>query len=303
MAVRILLLGKNGQVGWELQRLLSGTCDLVSADRSEIDLADIDSLREAVRRIQPQLILNAAAYSNVEKAESEAERVNKVNAQAPAFLAEEAKRLAAVMIHYSTDYVFDGEKRAPYVESDKPNPINEYGRSKLEGERNIQQIDCAHLILRTSWVYSLRTHSFVTKFIGWARTNPQVRVVTDQIANPTWCRALAEATVKLIHQMGTDPSEWTHERRGIYHLTGGGYVSRFEMAEKMLELLPRDVPVRAKSVLPAITADFPDVAERPAFSALDSSKFISAFGIKMPAWEKSLQAAFADHFQFDPSHS
>ena len=150
-------------------------------------------------------------------------------------------------------------------------------------------------------MYSLRTHSFVTKFLGWARTNPQVRVVNDQTANPTWCRALAEATVGLIHQMDVNPDAWTRERRGMYHVAGGGYVSRFDMAKKMLELLPRDLPIQAKSILPAITADFQDTARRPSFSALDTSKFVSTFGIEMPAWEASLQAAFADYFQFNPS--
>ncbi len=302
MALRILLLGKNGQVGWELQRLLSGTCDLVATDRSEADLADEAQVRDAVRRVRPQVIVNAAAYSNVERAESESELAHKVNARAPAVLAEEAKRLRAALIHYSTDYVFDGEKRSPYVETDETNPLNEYGRSKLEGERKIQQIDCAYLILRTSWVYSLRAHSFVTRFLGWARTNPQVRVVTDQTANPTWCRPLAEATAGLIRQMETNPAAWMRERRGVYHLTGSGYVSRFEMAKKMLELLPRNPPVQATSILPAVTADFPDAAKRPAFSALDSAKFISTFGIKMPAWEESLQAAFAEHFESDTFH-
>lgn len=302
MALRILLLGKNGQVGWELERLLAGTCDLIATDRSDADLANATQVRDVVRRVRPQVIVNAAAYSNVEKAESEPELAHKVNAAAPAVLAEEAKRLDATLIHYSTDYVFDGEKQSPYVESDETNPLNEYGRSKLEGERKIQQIDCAYLILRTSWVYSLRTHSFVTKFLSWARTKPQVRVVTDQTANPTWCRPLAEVTVELIRQMETNPAAWTNEHRGMYHLTGGGYVSRFEMAQKILELLPHDVPVQAKSILPAVTADFPDAANRPAFSALDSAKFISTFGIKMPAWEESLQTAFKDHFQFDTLH-
>ena len=301
MPLRILLLGKNGQVGWELERLLSGTCELVSADRSEINLADAGQLREAVRRIRPQVILNAAAYSNVEQAESEAELAHKVNAVAPAVLAEEAKKIDAALIHYSSDYVFDGKKQTPYVESDAPNPLNEYGRSKLEGERAVQQTDGAYLILRTSWVYGLRTHSFVTKFLGWARTNPQVRVVTDQTANPTWCRSLAEATVGLVRQMGAHPAAWTQERRGLYHLAGGGFVSRFDMVQKILSILPNDYPLQAKAILPAVTADFHDAARRPVFSALDSSEFIRAFGVEIPSWETSLQAAFADHFQTNPS--
>ncbi|MEW5941562.1 MAG: sugar nucleotide-binding protein, partial [Chloroflexota bacterium] len=189
--------------------------------------------------------------------------------------------------------------RDPYVETDEPNPLNAYGRSKLEGERAIQQTDGAYLILRASWVYSLRMPSFVTKFLGWARTNPQVRVVTDQTANPTWCRMLAETTAQLLAKMDANPAPegWTRERRGVYHLAGSGYVSRFEMAQKMMELLPNDYPIQAKRVLPALTADFNDAAKRPVFSALDCGKFIRTFGIEIPDWESSLQAAFADHFQ------
>ena len=301
--LRILLLGKNGQVGWELNRLLSGACELVAPGRSEINLAEAGPLREAVRRIRPQVILNAAAYSNVERAEEEAGLARKVNADAPAVLAEEAKKLRAALIHYSTDYVFDGAHPHPYRETDAPNPLNEYGRSKLEGERRIEQVGDACFILRTSWVYSLRATSFVTKFLAWTRTNQQVRVVADQTASPTWCRALAEATVRLVSQMGTHPFEWTRERGGLYHLAGGGSVSRFDMAKKMLEFLPRDESMRSVSILPAVTADFHDVAKRPAFSALDSSKFLSVFGIELPAWEISLQAAFADHFQDGPAQT
>ena len=303
MALRILLLGRNGQVGWELARILGAACELTATDRAEVDLADISQVRDAVRRIRPQVIINAAAYSNVEKAESEPELAQKVNALAPAVLAEEAKKLRAVLIHYSTDYVFDGTKRSPYVETDAANPLNEYGRSKLEGERGIQQTGASFLILRTSWVYSLRTHSFVTKFLGWAQNNPQVRVVTDQISNPTWCRPLAEATAELIRQMGGDPAAWMGEREGMYHVAGGGHVSRYEMACRMLELLPHGFPLQARSVAPACTVDFHDAAKRPPFSALDSSLFTRTFGIVLPAWDASLKAAFADHFHTNPSIS
>jgi dTDP-4-dehydrorhamnose reductase len=296
MSLRILLLGRNGQLGWELERLLARTSELVATDRSELDLADPARIREIVRKVRPQVIVNAAAYSNVEHAESEAGLAHQVNAEAPAVLAQEAHDIHAALLHYSTDYVFDGDKRTPYVETDAAHPLNVYGRSKLEGERAVQQAGGAYLILRTSWVYSLRSNNFVTKLLGWAQTHPQLRVVTDQIANPTWCRALAEATGAMIGRMGADPAAWTRERRGVYHLAGGGHVNRFEFARAILEQLPHDFPVQTKALLPAVTSDFHDAAARPVFSALDGSLFANTFGIALPAWPASLRAAFADHF-------
>jgi len=301
--MRVLLLGRNGQLGWELERLLAGTMDLVALDRSEADLARADSLLHAVRTVKPDVIVNAAAYNNVDGAEQETELARTVNSVAPGILAEEAKRLGAALIHYSTDYVFDGTKGSPYVESDEPNPLSVYGRTKWEGERAAEQADGANFVFRTSWVYSLRKESFVTKFLGWARKNEQVRVVTDQTSNPTWCRILAETTAQVLAQMEADPAAWTRERRGLYHLAGGGYASRFELARKILAYLPEDLPVQAKEILPAFTSDFNDAARRPAFSALDCAKFIRTFAIAPPAWETSLQTAFADHFSTIPNIS
>ena len=299
--MRVLLLGRNGQLGWELERLLAGTTNLVALDRSEADLTRADSLTRAARSVRPDVIVNAAAYNNVDGAERETGLAHQVNAVAPGILAGEAKRLGAAFIHYSTDYVFDGTKGLPYVESDTPNPLSVYGHSKLDGEKAVEQTLEAHLILRASWVYSLRMPSFVTKFLGWARNHPQVRVVTDQTSNPTWCRMLAETTAQLLAKMEADPAGWTRERRGTYHLAGGGYVSRFDLARKTLELLPADIPIKATNVLPALTSEFNDAAKRPVFSALDTNKFVRAFELEPPAWDVSLQTALTEHFSTIPT--
>jgi dTDP-4-dehydrorhamnose reductase len=231
------------------------------------------------------VIVNAAAYTAVDNAESEQERVRKVNALAPGLLAEEAQRLKAVFIHYSTDYVFDGKRGSPYVEEDEPNPLNYYGTSKLEGERQVQQAGGDWLIFRTSWVYSLRQGGFVNKVLQWARQKEALRLVTDQVGNPTWCRALAEMTAMLLAR----GSDYLCERKGLYHLAGSGYASRFEWARTILELDPQRQKQTIKELLPALTADFPSPAQRPLFSALECEKFTATFGMRLPPWEDALQ--------------
>jgi dTDP-4-dehydrorhamnose reductase len=215
---RILLIGKNGQLGWELHRALSILGELTAVDYPEINLEQPESTVRLIRELKPQVIVNAAAYTAVDNAESEQERVRKVNALAPGLLAEEAQRLKAVFIHYSTDYVFDGKRGSPYVEEDEPNPLNYYGTSKLEGERQVQQAGGDWLIFRTSWVYSLRQGGFVNKVLQWARQKEALRLVTDQVGNPTWCRALAEMTAMLLAR----GSDYLCERKGLYHLAGSG---------------------------------------------------------------------------------
>jgi dTDP-4-dehydrorhamnose reductase len=291
--MRILLLGKDGQVGWELQRTLSPLDDLLAVGRSEIDLLDIKNSRNYIRSIKPQIIINAAAYTDVEKAESEQEIAMAVNGVAPGMLAEEAKALDAVLIHYSTDYVFDGQKRSPYTEDDPPNPINIYGKSKLMGEQAIQQVDNTYLILRTSWVYSLRKKSFVTNVLDWAQKNRTLRIVTDQVSNPTWCRMLAETTARIIEASNHSINRFK-EWQGLYHLAGVGYASRFEFAKAILAAIPANFPNVVENILPASTQDFHDQARRPAFSALNLDKFAHTFSLDIPEWEKSLKLALAD---------
>ena len=291
--MNIVLFGKNGQLGWEFQRILPILGELISLDREEQDLCDLQALERTLRELKPSLIVNASAYTDVDRAEQESELAIRINALAPGVMAEMSRKLGATFIHYSTDYVFDGTKNSPYTEDDEVNPLNMYGKSKLRGEENIKQTGDAYLILRTSWVYSLRGNSFVNKVLGWARKNSTVRVVNDQISSPTWARMLAEITSFLIAQNGTDLYERILERRGIYHLAGSGYTSRYEWAKEILASGPDRSEDIFQSIEPARSEEFPTPATRPLFSALDSTRFESTFGLRLPPWDKTLKLAMA----------
>ena len=287
----ILLLGKWGQLGWELQRALAPLGEVSAFDFPEIDLANEGQVRAIVRSQRPQVIVNATAYTAVDKAESEPEIAMAINARAPGILAEEALRLGAAVIHYSTDYVFDGTKGSQYLENDIPNPLGVYGRSKLGGERAIQTVGGNYLILRTSWVYSLRRDSFVTKVLQWSRQRAVLRIVSDQIGNPTWSRMLAEATSLLLVKGGEGWLDWLKEKRGLYHLAGSGYASRLEWAQAILKEDPRREEQVTREIQPALTADFPTPAQRPLFSALNCDLFTQTFGARLPDWQYGLQMA------------
>ena len=286
--LRILLIGRSGQLGWELQRCLAPLGEMVTYDYPEIDLGKPASLPSLVRGVNPQVIVNAAAYTNVDKAESEVELARQINAVAPGVLAEEAKRLNAAFIHYSTDYVFDGRKGAPYVESDAPHPVNVYGKTKLEGEQAVQTVGGAYLVLRTSWVYSIRQGGFVTKVLQWAREQDTLRVVDDQISGPTSARLLAEVTALILARAGEDPYRWFGERAGIYHCAGDGACSRYEWAQKILELDPNKDKQKVKRLERAKSSEFPTPATRPMVSVLSDDKLEHVFGLRMPAWEVGL---------------
>jgi dTDP-4-dehydrorhamnose reductase len=289
----ILLLGKFGQLGWELHRALAPLGEIVAVDYPEINLLELDDLIAFTRRLHPEVIINATAYTAVDQAEIEAEVAEAINGQAPAKMAQLARELKAAIIHYSTDYVFDGSKGSPYLESDKPNPLGIYGASKLAGEEGIKEADPAYLILRTSWVYSLRRDSFVTKVLGWSRTQPELRIVDDQVSNPTWSRVLAGATALLLAKAGKYPMEWINERRGLYHLAGDGYASRLEWAKGILDFDPQRNEQIVSSIKPAKTRDFPTPAERPLFSALNCDKFADTFSLRLPSWQNALKLAMA----------
>lgn len=289
--MKILLLGKDGQLGWELQRELMPLGEVLALDYPEIDLARPETLRDPVRQARPQLILNATAYTAVDRAESEAKLAMSINGKAPRLLAELAQEGNSALVHYSTDYVFDGQKGSPYLETDVPNPLNVYGRSKLVGETGVAQSNAAYLILRTSWVYSLRRESFVTKVLEWSRQQPTLRIVSDQVGNPTWARALASATALLLAKAGTKPAGWIHERRGVYHLAGNGHASRFEWAKAILRLDPCRHEQRCQEILPAQSSEFPTPALRPLFSALDCRRFSETFGLQLPPWGDTLGLA------------
>ncbi len=286
--MRIFILAENGQLGWELCRTLAPLGEIIAVDYPKIDLERPETVCELIREIKPALVVNAAAYTAVDLAETERERAAKINAIAPGLLAEECNRLGAMFFHYSTDYVFDGTKGSPYTESDIPNPLSVYGRSKLEGEQLVRKAGGAHLIFRTSWVYSMRGQGgFISKVMQWSRRQETLRMVTDQIGNPTWARMLAEVAA----QIAVRGQEYVAERSGLYHLAGSGFASRLEWAKMILELDPNKQEQITKEIVPALTADFPTPAERPLFSALDCSKFESTFDLKLPGWQSALKLA------------
>ena len=289
----ILLLGKYGQLGWELHRSLAPLGDIVAIDYPEINLLELDSLVGLIRQLQPKIIVNATAYTAVDQAELEPEIAEAINSFAPGTLAELAKEFQSVFIHYSTDYVFDGSKGSPYIESDIPNPLGVYGSSKLEGEKAIQDVDPAYLIFRTSWVYSLRRDSFVSKVLSWARAQSELRIVDDQISNPTWCRTLAGATALLLAKSGHNPTGWINDRRGLYHLAGDGFASRLVWAKMILEFDPQQEQQVVASIEAAKTSDYPTPAERPLFSALNCDKFTETFSMRLPKWQDTLMLAMA----------
>lgn len=286
---KILLLGKNGQVGWEAQRALVCLGEVVALDYPDIDFTRPHILEGLIYEIKPQVIYNASAYTAVDRAEAEPDLARSINATAVGVLAEAARKTNAVLVHFSTDYVFDGKKGSAYVESDTPNPLSIYGQTKLEGDQAIQQIDGAYLIFRTTWVYSMRRDSFVSKVLQWSKGKSSLRVVSDQVSGPTWARMLAEITGQLLARGREDLTEWVNSRRGIYHLAGDGSASRMEWAQAILKNRPEgDPPVE---VLPALTSEFPAPAERPLYSVLDCSRFKSTFDLKLPPWEDALALA------------
>lgn len=287
--IKILLIGKNGQLGWELQRTCMTLGEVIAVDYPDVDLARVKELRDLIKTVKPNLILNAAAYTNVDKAESEPELARKVNALAPAIMAEEMRKLKGALIHYSTDYVFDGTKGSPYIETDLPNPLNVYGATKLEGEQMVQGVGGASLIFRTSWVYSLRHGGFVTKVLQWARQQEILRIVDDQFGSPTWARILAEATAQVVAKGQEDLVGYVREKSGLYHQAGSGQTSRYEWAKAILELDPKKEEQSMKQLLPAKSEEFPSAAVRPENTGLDCSSFEFEFNLQLPPWQQSLQ--------------
>ena len=281
----ILLTGKNGQVGFELARTLGSLGTVHAHDRMTLDLANPDALRAACRTLKPDLIVNAAAYTAVDKAESEPQLAHAINAHAPGVLAEEAKRLDAVLVHYSTDYVFVGKKRTPYVETDAVNPVNEYGRSKLAGERAIGAVGCKHLIFRTSWVYGPRGKNFLLTMLALAKTRDEIRVVDDQHGAPTTSRFLAESTLHALHAI--PPSGVAS---GLYHLAASGDATWFEFAHAIFSRIAARLPAKRPTLVAIPTSAYPTPARRPAFSLLATGRMQATFGFEAPSWESLLSA-------------
>lgn len=288
---RILLLGKNGQVGWELHRTLLPLGEVVAIDAPELDFTNFDLLRQQVEDARPDVIVNAVAYTAVDQAENQRDLTTTINATAPGFLSELACKMKAVMVHYSTDYVYDGTKGSPYTEVDSPNPLGVYAKSKLEGDQAVMNAGGAAIILRSSWIYSNRRDNFIKKVLGWARTRTELSVVSDQIGCPTWARVLAECSAQMLSEGGANLYDWALERRGVYHLAGDGYCSRYEWAQEILKLDPHPEEQTIRALIPAQTADFPTPAQRPLFSALDCTHFYQTFGLRLPDWRTSLALA------------
>ena len=280
--MRILLTGKNGQVGWELQRALAPLGEVIAPDRRALDLASGDSISTAVRAVSPDVIVNAAAYTAVDRAESEPDLAMRVNGAAPAILAEEARRLGALMVHYSTDYVFDGTKQGAYVEDDAPAPLNQYGRSKLAGEQAVRTTAGAYCIFRTSWVYAARGHNFLNTILRLARERAELRIVDDQIGAPTWARSIADMTAAAL-------SGPARERSGLYHLTASGSVSWHGFARAILEGARSRFPdVSMPRLVPIPSSEYPLPAHRPLNSRLDNARLHAAFGLAPCRWEVML---------------
>jgi dTDP-4-dehydrorhamnose reductase len=291
----ILQIGTKGQVGWELLRTCAPLGNIVALDYPDVDLSDSDGLRKLVNEVKPQIIINAAAYTNVDKAESEVALARAINATGPAVLAEEAKKLKAVLLHYSTDYVFDGSKGSSYLESDPTNPLNVYGQTKLEGEQAIEASGCVNLVLRTSWVYSMRQGGFVTKVLQWARQQEVMRVVDDQISSPTSARMLAEISALILAQGREDVYGYLQDKGGLFHCAGGGSCSRFEWAQAILELDPKKEEQIVQRLEPAKSSEFPTPAKRPMLSVLSCDKMVRTFNLNQPEWQLEVRSVIDVH--------
>ncbi|PJC99059.1 dTDP-4-dehydrorhamnose reductase [Janthinobacterium sp. BJB1] len=284
---RILITGKTGQVGYELERSLQGLGEIFALDRSQMDLADLDQVRDVIRRIKPTLIVNPAAYTAVDKAESEPDLALRINGEAPSVMAEEAKRLGAAMIHYSTDYVFDGSKNGPYVEADPTCPVNVYGSSKLAGEQAIEAAGIPHLILRTSWVYSTHGKNFLLTMLRLAQEREELSIVSDQFGAPTWSRTIADTTAHIVAQSvaAADRQAWWNNYSGLYHLTAQGQTSWFGFTEAIMAHASIAKKPRLK---PILAQAYPLPARRPANSVLSSERLKKTF-CGLPQWQDALK--------------
>jgi dTDP-4-dehydrorhamnose reductase len=282
---KILLFGKIGQVGWELRRTLATMSQLVCVDFPDVDLTSPDSIRQWIKSSAPEVIINAAAYTAVDKAETESTLAMKINGDAPGIMAVEAKKNGALLVHYSTDYVFDGSKTSPYVEEDPPNPLGTYGRTKLAGDQAIQQVGCEHLIFRLCWVYGARGSNFMLTMMRLAREREKLRVVQDQVGCPTWSRMIAETTA-LALKVTIQPAK-TGPRQGVYHLCSSGQTSWHGFASAIVELMPAEGR-KCREVEGIGSSEYPTPTKRPPYSVMSCDKLERDFGLRLPDWRESL---------------
>ena len=286
--MKILLTGKTGQVGWELNHMLSKTDTVFAMGRDRMDLSKPETLGSVIQEVRPDIIINAAAYTAVDKAESEPELAMTVNGVAPGVIAEEARKIGAGMIHYSTDYVFDGKATSPYKEEDPTCPLSVYGKSKLAGENAVIQAGIAHIIIRTGGVYSLRSSNFLLTMQKLAQTRKQIKIVNDQTGGPTWAKAIAEGTARILERglkrSATTPKVFTSS--GIFHMTCGGETSWFGFANKIFELSGLS---ENTELIPIPTTEYPTPAVRPQYSLLSNRKLKQVFHHEMPHWQDALR--------------
>jgi dTDP-4-dehydrorhamnose reductase len=289
-AWKILLIGKGGQVGGELSSLLKPFGELITCGKEDLDLTQADRIREKLRDVQPHVIVNAAAYTAVDQAEEEPDLALAINGTAPAILAEEAKKMGAALIHYSTDYVFDGEKPEPYTEEDSPNPLGVYGRTKLVGDEAIQSTGLPYFIFRTAWVYGLKGKNFLLTMQRLAKERDELKIVDDQIGSPTWSRTIAQTTANVLTQVlpQNSPGDLSHfgQASGLYNLVCDGQTSWFGFAQAILKASSLSQNTK---LTPIPTSEYPTPAKRPLNSVLSTEKLRSAFGIVPPAWDVTLK--------------
>jgi dTDP-4-dehydrorhamnose reductase len=308
MKPKILLTGKNGQLGYDLEQILPGLGKVIATDREQCDLSRPADIRKLIRDVHPDLIVNAAAYTAVDQAEGNEALARAINSEAPAVMAEEAKKIGAALVHYSTDYVFDGAKNSPYAENDSPNPVSAYGRTKLAGEQAVRDSGADHLIFRTEWVYSTRGKNFLLTILRLATQREELRIVRDQVGAPTWSREIAGATRKALQQIcnRTDQTAAWSEQGGTYHMTAAGEATWYEFTQAILQeaalssnsaawfqAATNGKDLLTRRVVPITTAEYPAPARRPAYSVLLNSKLDRVFGIQLPDWREQLHKAFS----------
>jgi dTDP-4-dehydrorhamnose reductase len=282
----VLIFGRTGQLGWELQHKLTGLGPIAVVGTPEVDFTRSDTIRDAVRRAEPAVIVNAAAYTAVDKAESEPELAMAINGTAMEVLAEEAKRLGCLLVHYSTDYVYDGTKQGAYVETDAPNPLNVYGKTKLAGDEAIAAVGCEHLIFRTTWVYGARGNNFLLTMLRLSREREELRIVDDQTGAPTSSECIAQATADVLAKVLA--AGGLKGRSGVYNMTCAGATTWFGFAKALLERSAGSLDAGMPKLIPIPTSEFPRPAVRPANSRLSGARLEETFGVRMPDWEDAL---------------